>query len=686
MKTSRFPLLFPAVLQLCGLRAVHPWVFALLAAALLLTVPPPAAGIQLLQAIPAAQRTDRILVKPLPGVDLGLLNLQLGVTVLRTFPSLGNLQVLQLPAGSSVLSLVSLYRQSGLVQYAEPDFVVHVLRTPNDFRFEDGSLWGLRNTGQLGGKPGADIKASEAWDTQNTAASIVVAVTDTGVRATHEDLAANLWSNPGETGPDARGLDKATNGLDDDGNGWVDDVRGINTLNGSGNPADDFGHGTHVSGTIGAVGDNMVGVVGVAWRVQLMNCKFIDAQGNGAISDAVMCIDYARNKGARIINASWGAVDFQSTALRDAIAAARDAGMLFVAAAGNSSGNNDTTPLFPASYDLDNIIAVAATDRRDELTFFSNFGATTVDLAAPGADIFSSWNGSDSDYQFFSGTSMATSFVSGAAAVLMAQAPGETYTRIRQRILDGTESLPALQGRVASGGRLDLFRALGGMPTTTLPTAPSGLSATATSPGSINLAWTDNANNEQGFRVERATDSASFAEIATLGADATGFTDTGLAADTAYQYRVRAFNSAGDSGFSNTASARTPAEPPPAEVATVTVIASDALASEPGSNPGAFVISRSGATLTALTVRYALGGTALNGSDYQALSGVATIPAGATSVTVLVLPLDDSAIELPEVVSLTLAEDAGHRIGLPNLAVVTIADNDVLPLPLPLGF
>jgi len=292
-----------------------------------------------------------------------------------------------------------------------------------------------------------------------------------------------------------------------------------------------------------------VGVVGVAWRVQLMSCKFIDSQGNGAISDAITCIDYARKQHARIINASWGDTTFQSAALHDAIASARDAGILFVAAAGNSSGDNDANPLYPASYPLDNIIAVASTNRTDGLSFFSNYGATSVELAAPGEDIFSSWNDSDSGYQYESGTSMAAAYVSGAAAVLMAHAPGDNYAAIRQRILTGTDPLPALQGKVMTGGRLNLFNALlAGAPTT--PAAPTNLAATATSSSAINLTWTDNADNEQGFRVERSADNASFTEITTLGASVTSYTDTSLAASTTYYYRVRAFNTAGNSAYS----------------------------------------------------------------------------------------------------------------------------------------
>src|SRR5439155_453265 len=225
---------------------------------------------------------------------------------------------------------------------------------------------------------------------------------------------------------------------------------------------DDHGHGTHVSGTIGAIGNNNVGVVGVAWKVQIMACKFLDSTGNGFISDAVKCIDYARSKGARVINASWGTTTFTSQALRDAIDSARQAGIIWVAACGNSSEDNAVDPIYPASYDLDNIISVAATTRTDDLAFFSNYGATTVDLGAPGAAIFSCWNGSDSDYRYYDGTSMAAPHVTGTCALLMAHFPNDNYQQIINRILSNVDPLPSLAGKCRSGGRLNLLKALGG--------------------------------------------------------------------------------------------------------------------------------------------------------------------------------------------------------------------------------
>jgi len=281
------------------------------------------------------------------------------------------------------------------VEYAEPDYIVRALATiPNDPDF--GSLWGLNNTGQQNGLEDADIDAPEAWDIIRDAEEVIVAVIDTGVRYTHEDLAANMWVNPGEVPAD---------GIDNDGNGYIDDVHGINAILDNGDPLDDVGHGTHVAGTIGAVGDNGIGVVGVAWKVQLMALKFLGA-GGGNDSDAILCINYARTHGAHIMNNSWGGRG-SSISLRDAIAAARDAGIIFVAAAGNNGSDNDAIPFSPASYDLDNVVSVGASTRQDTISDFSNFGSSSVDIAAPGTDILSTWNTSDSSYVTRSGTSMA---------------------------------------------------------------------------------------------------------------------------------------------------------------------------------------------------------------------------------------------------------------------------------------
>jgi subtilisin family serine protease len=431
----------------------------------------------------AGFRDDRILVKPIAGVDLAPLHALLGTQVLRAYPNIGGLQVLELPLGAAVDGAIAVYRQSGLVQYAERDLVVQAFASPNDAYFADGSLWGLNNIGQLGGKPDGDIDAPEAWDITHDASGIVVAVIDTGVRATHEDLAANMWVNPGETGTDFLGRDKRFNGMDDDGDGYIDDVNGINAMFDVGWQIDDHGHGTHVAGTIGAIGNNSVGVVGVAWRVQIMACKFLNAVGDGSISDAVECMNYARSKGAKVVNASWGWYGENSASLRDAINSLRSAGIIFVAATGNDGSNNDTRPLYPASFDLDNIVAVAATTRFDEKADWSNYGATTVDLGAPAQDILSCWNTTDSTYHYLSGTSQCVPHVVGACALLGARNPSATYRQVIDRLLSSTDPLPSLSGKCVSGGRLNLQTALA----TPIATTPPPTTSSSSSSGLLGI-------------------------------------------------------------------------------------------------------------------------------------------------------------------------------------------------------
>ena len=346
--------------------------------------------------------------------------------------------------------LAKLRRQPG-VEYAEPDYRVHVdALYPDDPRF--GELWGLHNTGQSGGTPDVDVDAPEAWSQTTGDSGVVVGVIDTGVDYTHEDLAANMWRNPGET----------ENGLDDDGNGYVDDVFGINCITGTGDPFDDHYHGTHVAGTIGAVGDNGIGVAGMSWNVRIMALKFLDSTGNGWTSDAIECLEYAtamRANGVnvRVTSNSWGGGGF-SQALEDAIRASGQAGMLFVVAAGNDGIDIDLEPDYPASYDLDSVISVAATDRNGALASFSNVGVASVDLAAPGVSILSTSPGNG--YRLLQGTSMATPHVSGAAALIWARHPSASAAAVKSLLLASTDPLASVAGRVATSGRLNAASAM----------------------------------------------------------------------------------------------------------------------------------------------------------------------------------------------------------------------------------
>jgi subtilisin family serine protease len=297
---------------------------------------------------------------------------------------------------------------------------------------------------------GVDINAVAAWDIATGSTDIVVGVVDTGIRHTHQDLSSQMWMNHREV---------SGNGIDDDGNGYIDDVHGINAIDGSGNSMDDNDHGTHVAGTIAASANDSGDHVGVAFNVKLMALKFLGASGSGSISDAIACIEYAVEQGVDILNNSWGGGGY-STALEDAIRAAEEAGIVFIAAAGNDGNNNDNNATYPANYPLDNVISVAAIDRTGSLASFSNYGSSKVHMAAPGVEIYSTTAGNDAAYSNFSGTSMAAPHVSGVAALLKSHYPHESMADLIQRLLATTKPLAGLQGRVFTGGTVDALGAL----------------------------------------------------------------------------------------------------------------------------------------------------------------------------------------------------------------------------------
>lgn len=349
------------------------------------------------------------------------------------------------------------------IEYIEPDYLVHAIEvtpllatTPNDPSF--GDQWGLNNTGQTGGRSDADIDAPEAWDIE-TGDAVIIGVIDTGVDWGHEDLAANMWTNPGEDAWADPNDPNSGNGVDDDGNGYIDDWRGWDFVNDDNNPFDDNDHGTHVAGIAAAVGNNGVGVAGVSWSALIMPLKFLAASGSGSTSDAILAVEYATENGADLTNNSWGGGAF-SQALRDAIQASADSGMVFVAAAGNSLSDNDSSPHYPSSYDVDNIIAVASTNDTDYLSSFSNYGVTSVDVAAPGSSILSTFP--NDDYDTISGTSMATPMVSGLASLLWSQNPAWTRDQVRDRIFETVEPTPGVWGNIATGGRVNAHQALTG--------------------------------------------------------------------------------------------------------------------------------------------------------------------------------------------------------------------------------
>lgn len=354
-----------------------------------------------------------------------------GATVTRQVSSDGWFQA-RLAPGASVSSALEAFQNRNDVVIASPDFRVQVNALPNDPSY--ASQWALENTAD------ADIDAATAWN-YGTSSSVVVAVIDSGIDYTHVDLASNIWTNPREV---------AGNGRDDDGNGYVDDVRGWNFVANNNNPMDDNGHGTHVAGTIGAVGNNGIGISGVAWNVKMMALKFLDSSGSGVLSDAVAAIDYARVNGAKIVNASWGGGGF-SSALQAAIQRFQNSGGVFVAAAGNEARNNAQTASYPANYALANVISVAASTRSDTLASFSNYG-TNVDIAAPGAGILSTVPGNA--YASYSGTSMATPHVAGALALLWGQSPALTATQLIDLVMANTDAVlrsQTIHGRLNVG-------------------------------------------------------------------------------------------------------------------------------------------------------------------------------------------------------------------------------------------
>ena len=383
----------------------------------------------------------------------------------------------------SIGQVIRELESSDQIEYAEPDYIVKAITAPDDTYYS--RLWGLNNSDN-----GADVDAPEAWEIESGNGEVIVAVIDTGVDYNHVDLAENMWKNPGEI---------PGNGIDDDKNGYVDDVYGIDVGNSDSDPMDDNKHGTHCSGIIGAVGNNHLGVIGICPNVRIMACKFLSAEGFGATSDSIECIDYAIANGATILSNSWGG-DSYTKSLEEAIERAKDAGVLFLAAAGNSTGNNDEEPFYPASYINENIIAVASIAQDDRLSWFSCYGATTVDVAAPGSDIYSTVPGSQYDY--LSGTSMATPLVAGIAALLKSNDPSLDWSSIKQRIIETSVKTPALEGKVVSSGRVNAYNALSYG--NTIPT-PS-VSITSPSNGTIvegNVQISTSASDSNGIdRVE----------------------------------------------------------------------------------------------------------------------------------------------------------------------------------------
>ncbi|HEY7329261.1 MAG TPA: S8 family serine peptidase [Gemmataceae bacterium] len=458
-----------------------------------------------------------------------------GTTLGSALPLATGYYQVELGKGMTVDKALAEYQAEKGVLSAEPDYELKVSTVPNDPLLSQ--QWGLKNAGQSGGTPGADIHAEQAWSVTNSSPKVVVAVLDTGVAYNDTDLAENIWINQADIPAywytktsAASGYNKivyksqiktATPGIitfrdlnnpvnaglvwKSDGNSLVDagdllrlttqggweqsgksnDLIGWNYADNNNNPIDNNGHGTNVAGILGAVGNNGAGVTGVDWNVQIMPVKFIGSDGFGSVSNFISALNYAVSHGAKITNNSWEGAPY-SPALYDAFLNAQQHGVISVAAAGNEGTNNDNNPDYPASFSqsLNSVVSVAATTNTDQLASFSNYGAHSVDLAAPGVNILSTMPGNK--YQDMSGTSMATPMVTGAMALVWGEHPTWSYSQVINQVLNTTDKLPSLQGKVQTGGRLDLAAAVGWNLTTRTTPAISSVKPVGPTSNSMN--------------------------------------------------------------------------------------------------------------------------------------------------------------------------------------------------------
>ncbi len=636
-------------------------------------------------------------------------------------------RLVRFQANTDLLAQQARFAQDSRITATDLNVVLSIAANPNDTAFSQ--QWGLHNTGQTEGLPDADIDAPAAWDVSIGSSDVVVAVLDTGIDYEHPDLRANRWVNELE----ANGLPF----FDDDGNGYVDDVYGYDFSYGNVTPSatgvfppgdtprDTHNHGTHVAGIIGAVGNNNRGISGVSPNVSLMPVQMLsDWMGTGTVVEAALAINYATANGADIINASFGGYldGWGRFVMADAIQTALNQDVLVVTAAGNhtleglggdgnqngAGGNNDVRPFYPASFDAPNLLSVAATNAQDELATFSNYGATSVHLGAPGAKIWSTlpsarkesnsavWKPEKNEdhYGFNSGTSMAAPHVTGAAALMLAVNPNLTANQLKNLLMTTVDPLATLQGKTVTGGRLNLAKALA--------------AAQETPPELIRIAPITGANADQPFTIRHqdlfdntnlATQGYTPAEIQfrveglgedapTQGGQPVPTWTTVLAAGDELEWTSTIDGNA-ITAFTVTAmhGNAVSANPVPVQVdvlqSVVSVEATTPDALEGGS-AGAFTITRTGNIDQPLAVTYVVetetrywpAPPATMGADYEPLSGTLTIPAGATSAILPIVPIDDEAIEWPERVNLLLMEGIGYEVDENSRDIVTIWDNE----------
>jgi subtilisin family serine protease len=537
------------------------------------------------------------------------------------------------------------------VEYVEPNYIIHVDATPSDPSFS--SLWGLNNTGQIGGLPGADIEAPAAWDLTTGSASVAVGVLDSGIDYNHPDLSPNVWSAPAAFTVTLAGRTLTCPA----------GSHGFNALAFTCDPADDFGHGTHVAGTIGAAGNNGLGVTGVNWTTRLVPIKFLDANGSGTTAGAVNGIYFliqanlafantATPLNVRVLSASWGGSG-ASQALLDAINWANAYNMLFVAAAGNSGVNTDISPNFPSCYGSANMISVAATDAADQRPSFSNYGASTVDLGAPGVNILSTTRGGT--YGYMSGTSMATPHVSGVAALTLANCNLDTAA-LRDLLLRTAEPVASLAGVTVTGGRLNAWRALRGCsssPSFTLSTTPAAQSAAPNTGATYSV----NVAPQSGFSgaVTLSVSGLPTGVTASFGTNPIWITSS-AAASSSLTLLVGATAVAGTYAATVTAASGGLVQ---RTTITLTITASAfgfSLTAAPGSQP----VTAGNAANYSVTVTPDAG---FSGSVSLAVSG---LPAGATAA----FSPNPVAVSAPASSTLTITTGAGTTAGTYTLTII----------------
>ncbi len=446
-------------------------------------------------------------------------------------PEVSDIYLLELDSGTDPSAAVNDFGKDPNVEYAEREGVSTIQLVPNDPYYSSTGSWGQSYADLWGLKK---VQAGTAWDLA-TGSGVIVAVVDTGIDYNHPDISANVWRNPGEI---------AGNGIDDDGNGFIDDTVGYDFANTDNNPMDGHGHGTHIAGTIAATGNNSLGVIGLAFNSKVMALKGLDDSGSGSDYDLAMGITYAADNGADVVNASWGSGGFPSKFMDDTINYAVSLGVVFVAAAGNS--NTDASNFYPAAYT--NSIAVAASDSNDSKAWFSNYGAR-IDVAAPGVDILSLQRGG-SGYTRLSGTSMAAPHVCGLAALIMSQHPEYSSPQVRQTISNYADDIGAAGKDASFGyGRINAQRALAVSNDTSPPTI-ANQSSTVISSYSASVQWTTNENSTSQLEYGLSSAYGSLSALDGSLAKSHSQTLSGLAADTVYHFRVLSKDAAGNEAAS----------------------------------------------------------------------------------------------------------------------------------------